>query len=327
MAKSFAQHFLECENCEENPAQFLCKTCPGHLCETCKTDHETKKITKNHEIIHLHKNKEGTMGLLYCGKHTVNKLEWYCSPCKEPVCSKCLIEFHNGHKLDDLAAIYQKIISNLKDEKEEIEGVILPKYREMLSKEKIKKSEISKRTDEVKKQIEDHTKLIMNQVKKVKENAIRNLQEEEKKALKSIEETENEIERRIETLGKIDENITSNMRANPGITFFTNIDYDTLRHMQGFPSMVNYKLSDFQPGELFKAEHFGKSPKLLKSEESNLKTEHLLRRNKAAIAMRQKLKDLELQSALTNNFSEWTAIRKEIDLLNIELNELERNEN
>lgn len=38
-----AQHYLECENCEENPAIFMCKTCPGHLCENCKTEHEMKK--------------------------------------------------------------------------------------------------------------------------------------------------------------------------------------------------------------------------------------------------------------------------------------------
>lgn len=50
-ASTTAQHFLECEECEENPAKYFCKTCAGHLCELCKNIHERKKITKNHEIL------------------------------------------------------------------------------------------------------------------------------------------------------------------------------------------------------------------------------------------------------------------------------------
>ncbi|XP_061190796.1 E3 ubiquitin-protein ligase TRIM71-like [Saccostrea echinata] len=322
---SSAQHYVECENCEENPAQFLCKTCPGHLCETCKTEHETRKITKNHEIIHLHRNREGSLGLLYCGKHTVNKLEWYCSPCKEPVCTKCLMESHNGHKLEDIAATYQDIISKLKEEKEEIEGVLLPKYREMLSKEKSKKSEISKRTDEVKQQIEDHTKSIMDQVTMLKDNAIQNLQEEGKKALELVEDTEKEIERRIETLNRLNEDITNNMGANPGIVFFTNIDANTLQDMQGFPSTVNYKLTDFKPGDLFISEHhFGTCPKFSKSKETNLPTEELSKKNKIVKGMMKEIEDLQLKLETEKNGIARILIQLQIDKSKKALSEFKR---
>lgn len=60
MAKtsSSAQHYLECDNCEENPAQYFCKMCAGHLCETCKSDHGKRKITRNHEIVSMTSNNE-----------------------------------------------------------------------------------------------------------------------------------------------------------------------------------------------------------------------------------------------------------------------------
>lgn len=45
-ASTTAQHFLECEECEENPAKYFCKTCAGHLCESCKNIHERKKNNK-----------------------------------------------------------------------------------------------------------------------------------------------------------------------------------------------------------------------------------------------------------------------------------------
>lgn len=54
-----AQHYLECENCEENPAKFVCKTCPGHLCENCKSEHVKKKIGKKTVATLKKAEKEG----------------------------------------------------------------------------------------------------------------------------------------------------------------------------------------------------------------------------------------------------------------------------
>lgn len=42
-ADTSAQHYFECEDCEERPSKFLCKTCSGHLCETCRKEHGIKK--------------------------------------------------------------------------------------------------------------------------------------------------------------------------------------------------------------------------------------------------------------------------------------------
>lgn len=41
-ADTLSQHYLEYEDCEERPSKFLCKTCSGHLCETCRNEHEKK---------------------------------------------------------------------------------------------------------------------------------------------------------------------------------------------------------------------------------------------------------------------------------------------
>ncbi|XP_062605414.1 E3 ubiquitin-protein ligase TRIM9-like [Saccostrea cucullata] len=262
-ARSFGQHFLECENCEENPAQFLCKTCPGHLCEKCKTEHEARKITKTHDIMHMHINREDRMGLIYCAKHTVNKLEWYCSPCKEPVCSKCLIESHNGHKLEELEKMYKEIRMKFKKEKKEIENTLLPKFRGLLNNEKTKKLEISKRTEEVQKQIKDHTKSIIQKVIVMENETLQCLLLEKERVIGAVEKTELEIEHRISTLETINEGITANLDADPGISFFRNTDSFLSKGMQVLPSSVNYKLNNFQPvdtSELTTEGLFGKSP-------------------------------------------------------------------
>lgn len=94
-----AQHYLECENCEEHPAKFVCKTCPGHLCEHCKSEHERKKMSRNHEIVSLISNNDEMIDLLYCTEHTKKKLECYCNVCKEPLCTDCIIQSHNMHSV------------------------------------------------------------------------------------------------------------------------------------------------------------------------------------------------------------------------------------
>ncbi|XP_062582650.1 E3 ubiquitin-protein ligase TRIM45-like [Saccostrea cucullata] len=154
---SSAQHFIECEHCEENPSKFLCKTCSGHMCEMCKTDHEMRKFTRHHEKTELTSDKEYTTERPHCFLHITKKLECYCSSCQKPICTQCLIETHNGHKVENLEETYEKIRRDLQMEKEEIETVLMPKYRDLLSKEEAKTSDVSKRADQGRKQIEDHT--------------------------------------------------------------------------------------------------------------------------------------------------------------------------
>lgn len=45
-ASTSAQHYLECDNCEENPATFLCKACEGRLCEPLKSIMKRKQYSK-----------------------------------------------------------------------------------------------------------------------------------------------------------------------------------------------------------------------------------------------------------------------------------------
>lgn len=108
-----AQHFVECDSCEENPANFLCITCPGHLCETCKTEHEKKRMSQNHEIVNLGAGNDKVVDLLFCAKHTNKKLECFCVQCNSPVCTDCIIQAHNSHFVRALSSVYKEIRDDL----------------------------------------------------------------------------------------------------------------------------------------------------------------------------------------------------------------------
>lgn len=109
-AKTSAQHYLECEGCEERPSKFLCKTCSDHLCETCRNDHERKKLTRGHVVVPLTSNNLTSEKILYCAcsGHIKNKLEYHCIPCDKSVCAECIRLYHKGHAKKSLTSDSKK---------------------------------------------------------------------------------------------------------------------------------------------------------------------------------------------------------------------------
>lgn len=91
LSSSSAQHYLECDSWEENPAQFFCKMCESHLCEQRKSEHGKKKISRNHEIVSLTSNNEDMLDIMSCADHTKKKIECFCNQCSELVCTDCII--------------------------------------------------------------------------------------------------------------------------------------------------------------------------------------------------------------------------------------------
>ena len=110
-----AQHFVECDKCEKNTAKFVCKTCPGNLCDKCKTEHGNRKISKNHAITEFNTEYDDFVDFLYCSDHKTKKLECFCDPCKKPVCTDCIVSSHNGlgHAVKALSETYKDIKEDL----------------------------------------------------------------------------------------------------------------------------------------------------------------------------------------------------------------------
>lgn len=262
-----AQHFLECDNCEENPAKFLCKTCPGHLCENCKTEHEKKKMTRSHEIVSLISNNEDMVDLLYCTKHTKKKLECYCNRCKEPVCTDCIIQSHNGHSVESLSTVYQKITGNARQQKEKIDNILLPKYRELLSNETAKESALKKRAEEIKKKIEAHTYSLVEMIKKIGAQTVEDLSNKEKNGLREIEQTKNIFKEQINELQQMSSTISANIEAKPDISFFKLDERINLKGFERTPPKTDYSFTNFLPGKIGRAleDSFGILPILQKS--------------------------------------------------------------
>lgn len=268
MAKmSSAQHYLECDNCEENPAKFLCKTCVGHLCEQCKRKHDMKKLTRNHEIMSLISNNENTIDLQYCTKHTKKKLERFCNRCSKPVCTDCIIKYHKGHSVKSLSEAYDEFKDLSNKQKEEIETKIIPKYKALLDSETAKKEALTKNADEIQKNIEKQTQRLVEMVIKVSEQRVQHLRQEEQKGHTEIDNKKKKIEEKLRKLEGKSAMIDFNLRARPSTSFFNAISNNDLNMFRSYPRSLarsDYTMTEFRPGNPkgYIQREFGNWPKI-----------------------------------------------------------------
>lgn len=266
-----AQHYLECDNCEENPSKFLCKTCPGHLCENCKNEHEKKKMTRNHEIMLLSSNNEEMLDMLYCSNHAKKKLECYCNRCGEPVCTDCIIQNHNGHSVESLSTVYKCFTDYAKEQKETINNILLPKYIELLSHETTKESALTSRAEEIKKKIETYTHNLVEMIITISAQTVEDLSKKEKEGVREIQHTKNNLVEQINELQVMSVAISADIEAQPNISFFKLVERNDLERFKTVLPNIEYSLSDFQPGNIRKAiqDNFGIRPILKRSRDIN----------------------------------------------------------
>lgn len=263
-ASTSAQHYLECENCEENPAMFLCKTCPGHLCENCRSEHEQKKITRNHEIISISSNNEDIVELLFCTDHSKKKLECYCDRCGKPVCTECIVQSHNGHAVKSLSIVFNEIKANIQLQKDEIEKDLIPTYKKLLATEDDKRSSLTKEAEEIESEIKMHTMNMIQIIKTMGKRTISHLQSEKNRGLQEIDTTQDKIMKTIQRLQQKDAMLFEKLEARPNLSFFESMDDTELKNLRILPIQPDFAFVHFKPGNItqYIQDNFGMFPKL-----------------------------------------------------------------
>nr|XP_034312074.1 uncharacterized protein LOC117684372 [Crassostrea gigas] len=120
-----AQHYLVCgtEDCKKN-CQFYCNPCHLQLCEQCRDEHQKSPETKNHEVV-SYRQRQHQLPVEQCKDHPTRNIDMLCEDCQIPVCSKCVIQDHQKHTLNDLETIYSEKFTLCLDEIYKIHQYIL----------------------------------------------------------------------------------------------------------------------------------------------------------------------------------------------------------
>ena len=119
LSDTMTHNYVKCEQCREDPANFVCKTCVTYLCEECSEDHDLifnflfRKKPPKHDITELRTYNEELVGVLYCSDHKTKKIECFCDHCERPVCIDCIDLSHDGHEFKSISSAYEKIKKRL----------------------------------------------------------------------------------------------------------------------------------------------------------------------------------------------------------------------
>lgn len=143
-----------------------------------------------------------------CPNHAKKKLE-RCSEAE--VCTDCIIKSNNGDSVKSLSEVYKELEDCSKRRKEEIEKSLLPKYRNLLAKEKEKRSAFTKRANEIQTKIDVHTQRVIERVKQLSQQSVESLRNAEKDGLKERDKFMNSFVKTIKQLQIMSEKISPNL--------------------------------------------------------------------------------------------------------------------
>ena len=87
------------EDCGQ-PAMTYCKDGCQFLCQRCYDDHQSIRITKNHQVFPITKPRKCPYPP--CNHHNHQVLDLYCRTCDMPVCTTCSQANHRDHDCCDL---------------------------------------------------------------------------------------------------------------------------------------------------------------------------------------------------------------------------------
>lgn len=109
-----AQVLQSCNHCEENlDVAWKCLTCDLLLCFRCGRKH-TEDPEQDHMIINLKDTEQGPMlKIKRCKIHKDFDICSFCQFCEEPICSRCLVQMHQGHSFQEIEKVYKEKIQNL----------------------------------------------------------------------------------------------------------------------------------------------------------------------------------------------------------------------
>ncbi|XP_072180215.1 uncharacterized protein [Diadema setosum] len=108
-----------CETDGKQPAVSYCQDCGKYMCESCENGHKNWKLVSNHKMVAMSDVLSGKVPLekrRKCKKHPNDDEEYFCTKCREYICSKCGLVRHlqAGHQIEEAAIHEENLKQNIK---------------------------------------------------------------------------------------------------------------------------------------------------------------------------------------------------------------------
>ncbi|XP_061173729.1 uncharacterized protein LOC133182896 [Saccostrea echinata] len=130
--KYSAQDVMRCALCDTPVPSMHCDFCHVNLCKNCVEEH-LSDLSIEHKVVPF-KERGSTPIYPKCLYHDKRHCELYCEKCDIPVCSTCISSGkHKRHRLSDALKIFRFKSKVLEKDLKELENIVYPKYREIVS--------------------------------------------------------------------------------------------------------------------------------------------------------------------------------------------------
>lgn len=165
-----AQEVLRCHLCEIPIPLYNCENCYINLCKTCAGEHLLDE-TKEHRVLSI--KQRSTPNYPKCSQHATKICELHCDQCDIPICVHCVSSGeHLGHRAVDILKNFERVKEKLKNDLQELEESIYPKYQEIASNILLQKAALGENTQklsaEISKRGEDWHREVENIIMKLK---------------------------------------------------------------------------------------------------------------------------------------------------------------
>ncbi|XP_072014438.1 E3 ubiquitin-protein ligase TRIM56-like [Amphiura filiformis] len=160
-----------CGNCDDdNSAVSFCHDCASFLCQGCIDSHQKMRSMRNHQLVTIEELQAKKCNPMmqqqqHCTKHPKQDMTMYCTEanCRVPVCATCGLLDHQGHKLLELSAAFEKIVADMKLSTEKVNERKKDLARKRLKVETLQQK-LTTNFETKEKEIQESTQKLYNQI-------------------------------------------------------------------------------------------------------------------------------------------------------------------
>lgn len=220
-----AQDPVFCEFCKACNAEVVCQVCYDRVCNICEKVHQNIHSNTDSKPLPKVGKVQG-----FCSKHPRQRYEVCCSECRVPVCTNCILEVHNKHKMVNISVLYEEDKAGILEDISEMKTRIHPNLDIIAQHARAEKENIPSKCQMVANYLKIRVEKAKLLIDEIYEETIKELKEMEVGDVKAIDEhtchidefmlklhnTTTLFESQLKT--RFESDLILFRRANPGIS-------------------------------------------------------------------------------------------------------------
>ncbi|XP_078311106.1 uncharacterized protein LOC111136045 isoform X2 [Crassostrea virginica] len=203
-----AQDVLRCSLCKTELALMHCNVCHTHLCKDCVLIHFSDK-SQAHNVVPIEQFLS-TLSYPKCSNHPTKQCELHCKQCDIPICSSCVSsKKHFGHEIVDIFEDFEAKKEILKNDLQEIEKSLFPKYEEAASNIQIQKDDQRENSQKLTAELKKHGEALHKEIDMIIKSKQAEIDVIDSKHQAALDKQEDEINNTITEMKQVIQDLKS----------------------------------------------------------------------------------------------------------------------